>query len=208
MATRDDIISAARGEVGQVSDRGGEDGNKLGWDHLKTYFEAALGDSDIFARGPAWRDGIMKAGQFVTGPGANGSEVKIDWCGIFCVWALRQAGIDARWQIGAGPEGRIKDAGPNNAERPARTDFDNMLAGDILVRHHSIHHCIVSAYDGSTLSTINGNGYYQEVAETTDEDWSSVDKWYFYSIDDYPAPSTDSSTPPSADASPPADATE
>lgn len=192
MAVRDDIISAARGEVGQVSDRGGEDGNKLGWDHLKAYFEAAFGDDDIFARGTAWRDGVMKAGQFVTGPGANGNPVAIDWCGIFCVWALRQAGIDARWQLGVGPEGRIHDVGPNNAERTPRTDFDNMVPGDILVRHHSIHHCIVSAFDGRKVSTINGNGYYQEVAETTDEDWGSVDKWYFYSIDDYPAPSSSS----------------
>lgn len=189
MSVRDDIISAARGEVGLVSDRGGDDDNKLGWERLKLYFESALGDDDIFVRGPAYRDGIMKAGKFVTGPGANGQTVSVDWCGIFCVWALRQANIDTRWVIGLGPEGRIKDAGPQQtSERPARTDFDNMLPGDILVRHHSVHHCIVSAFDGSTLSTINGNGYYQEIAEVTAEDWSSVDKWYFYSIDDYPSP--------------------
>ena len=188
MAVRDDIINAARGEVGQVSDLGGEDGNKLGWEHLKSYFEAAFGEDDIFARGPAYRDGIMKANLFVTGPGANNTTVSIDWCGIFCVWALRQANIDTRWVIGQGPAGRIKDVGPNSTERPARTDFDNMSPGDILVRHHSVHHCIVSAFDGSTLSTINGNGDYQGIAEKTGEDWSSVDKWYFYSIDDYPPP--------------------
>jgi hypothetical protein len=187
MSTRDDIITAARGEVGQVSDRGGDDqGNKLGWDHLKAYFEAALGDADIFARGDAWRNGVMKAGQFVTWTDASG-EHHLDWCGLFCVWALRQAGVDARWVLGVGPEGRIKDAGPNgNQERPVHTDFDNMKPGDILVRQHAIHHCIVSAFDGTNLSTINGNGNYQEVAETTDEAWSGVDKWYYYSVDDYP----------------------
>lgn len=204
MGVRDAIIDAARGEVGQVSDNGGEDGNKLGWEHLKAYFEAAFGDADIFARGTAYRDGIMKAGQFVTGPGANG-PVSIDWCGIFCVWALRQAGIDARWTVGSGPTGRIKDDGVH--ERSPRTNFENMAPGDILVRHHSIHHCIVSAFDGNKLSTINGNSYYQGVVETTDEDWSSVDKWYYYSIDDYPDPASapDPAPAPDGDAAPASD---
>ncbi len=137
MGAREAIIAAARSEVGQVSDVGGEHGNKLGWEHLKAYFEAAFGDNDIFARGRAYRDGIMQAGQFVTGPGANG-PASIDWCGIFCVWALRQAGIDARWTAGSGPTGRIKDDGVH--ERSARSNFQDMMVGDILVRHHSVHH--------------------------------------------------------------------
>jgi hypothetical protein len=189
VGVRDDIVTAARGEVGQVSDQGGSDGNKLGWDHLKTYFEVALGIPDAFAKGTAWQTGIQKAGQFITGTRKDGTAYTIDWCGIFAVWALRQANIDAKWVFGTGPEGRIKDAGANNnSERAARTDFTQMQPGDILVRHHSVHHCIVSAFDGTNLSTINGNADYQGIVETTGEAWSSVDSWYFYSIDDYPAP--------------------
>lgn len=188
MGARDAIVAAARGEVGLVSDLGGDNGDKLGWDHLKAYFEAALGDDDIFARGPNWESGIKRAGQFVTGPGAGGTTVTLDWCGLFCVWAYRQAGIDARWVIGQGPTGRIKDDGQH--ERPARTDFDNLQPGDILVRHHSIHHAIVSAFDGQSLTSVNGNSDYQGVIERT-EDWGGVDKWYFYSADDFPQPASD-----------------
>jgi hypothetical protein len=97
MGVREAIIAAARGEVGPVSDAGGENDNKLGWEHLKAYFEAAFGDNHIFARGRAYRDGIMQAGQFVTGTGANG-PLSIDWCGSFCVWALRQAGSRVQWR--------------------------------------------------------------------------------------------------------------
>src|SRR4051812_34621627 len=100
MGVRDDIVNAARGEVGLVDDRGGEGGYKLGWERLKAYFEAAFGDDDIFARGSDYENGIKNVNAFVP----NGSS-HVDWCGIFCVWALRQAGIDARWVVGKGPEG-------------------------------------------------------------------------------------------------------
>jgi hypothetical protein len=187
MSTRDDIVAAARGEQDAVNDVGGEDGNKKGWERLKQYFEAALGDDDIFARGQSYVDGIKKANQFVSWTDDNG-EHHLDWCGLFCVWALRQANIDSRWVIGRGPEGRIRDAGPNgDQERPPRTDWDNLQPGDILVRNpQTVHHCIVTAFDGTNISTMNGNWYYQGVAEVTDEAWSGVDKSYFYSIDDYP----------------------
>jgi hypothetical protein len=188
MGVRDDIVTAARGECGLVSNLGGTDGNKLGWERLKLYFEAALGDADVFARGAAYKDGIMKANQFVTWTNPDGTTGTLDWCGLFCVWAMRQANLDVKWVPGSGPEGRIRDAGPNqNAQRPARTDFDNLQPGDILVCHHMVHHCLVSAYDGTNLTSINGNSDDQGIIERT-QAWSDVDKWYFYSVDDYPPP--------------------
>jgi hypothetical protein len=136
--TRRAIIAAALGEVGAVSDIGGQHGFKKGWEHLKRYFdEGSDWGPDCFAMGKAVKDGIQLAGR--NPPGG-------EWCGIFASWCCVQAGVDVRWKFGIGP-------------RPlsAKYDVKNIAPGDIGVIPRFVHHFVIAARNGDTLTCVNGN---------------------------------------------------
>ena len=75
------------------------------------------------------------------------------WCGIFCLWALHQAGLalDWQWEIG---RGFLYQLAPPVLE-PAAGDvayFPNSKFGSPVQ-----HHAIVESLDGYQLTTIDGN---------------------------------------------------
>jgi hypothetical protein len=76
------------------------------------------------------------------------------WCGGFALWALKQAGLapDAVWHTNANKEGY----GFAEVYRLPKTK--NPLPGDIAYYDQPYqHHAIVTANDGQTVSTIDGN---------------------------------------------------
>lgn len=68
------------------------------------------------------------------------------WCGIFCLWALHQAGLalDWEWRIGVGFLYRLQTT---TSPQP----------GDIAYFERYQHHAIVESLAGATLVSIDGN---------------------------------------------------
>ena len=142
VALRRRMIDVAKGEVGQVDDRGGEGGKRKGWEHLKDYLEKAL---HLDAEKQGWISAIQKP---------NGRAGGLHWCGIFAVWSAIQVGLTVKWQLGAGPVGLGR----------ARND-KNYAPGDILICKGKLnHHCVLTGMQGGKLETVNGNSYYQSVS--------------------------------------------
>jgi GH25 family lysozyme M1 (1,4-beta-N-acetylmuramidase) len=170
-ALRQAILKAAASQIGLVKDARGPDGSKIGWQRLAEYYKVAFRMQTL---PPAWLAGIKQVGGHSPGAGS--------WCGIFAIWATKTGGVDAKWgslgSVGWGPVGVGK----------ARTDFQNMQPGDILVVHNKwVHHCILEKRDGNKLTTLDGNTSFQQI-ERTQKDLSQI--WYYYrTVDDgAPAP--------------------
>lgn len=160
---RRQIIAAALGEVGVVSDLGGKHGMKKGWEHLKRYFdEASDWGPDCFAMGKWVKDGIQKAGR--NPPGA-------EWCGIFASWCCVQGGVTARWKFGVGP-----------VPLQAHYDVQNIEPGDIGVIARFVHHFIITRRDGNTLECVNGNSAHHGITKGT-RDISTI-RYYYKPIAD------------------------
>lgn len=151
------------------------------WMRLKEYFDFALTTPRAWSARPSpsmplkftCPDGIVR----VTDPLLNGvklmgmrvpqsqrPEITTDkdggtkeywrgtsWCGIFAVWAWRQAGLDAKW--GYGPM-------LGGVNLPTSTDLDFLLPGDIvLMKGKENHHAMVAGIsaDGKEFLTVDGN---------------------------------------------------
>jgi hypothetical protein len=162
VAVRQKMIDTAKGEVGQVDDRGGDGGKRKGWEHLKDYLEKALG---LDAEKQGWLPAIQKPG---------GRAGGLHWCGIFAVWSAIQAGLDVKWKLGQGPTGLGR----------FRTD-KQYAPGDILVCKGALnHHCVLTAINNGKLETVNGNSYYQSVA-LANRDPSEIALYYRLSDQTY-----------------------
>lgn len=74
-----------------------------------------------------------------------------EWCGIFALWCLHQAGLarDKTWQVGLG----FLLTSP----RPMPTTSDPK-PGDIAYFEHFQHQAVVLSVDGDNVELANGNG--------------------------------------------------
>lgn len=81
-----------------------------------------------------------------------------EWCGIFALWAIHQAGIarDVQWKTALGFVEVEHEGGPAGRDFP-RTSSPK--AGDIAYYDQPYqHHAVVAAVRGDVLDVINGNG--------------------------------------------------
>jgi len=136
-AMRQRIVELAESRVGTVHERRGEDGCRVGWEHLKEIYEAAYRITDLRTEKPGWLSTLQTPGKKIN-----------DWCGIFCTWAWQKAGLPVYWNT--------KLIGCNY-----RGDTGNMAPGDLVIIKKEFnaknHHCIIKSIDGNDLVTIDGN---------------------------------------------------
>jgi len=138
-AIRQRIVELAGSKVGTVTDRAGADGFKIGWQNLKEFYEVAYKINDLETDRSWWMKDIKGVGKKVN-----------DWCGIFCIWAWRKAGLPVYWNtkvIGCKYRGQ-----------------KNLLApGDIVIMKNKNpekplnHHCMIKSINGDNAETIDGN---------------------------------------------------
>ena len=150
------IVRLAEQQVGRVnaSDRG--DGRKYGWLRLLDYYKVALpgyNDSELL-------EGIRAASKY---PGQRYDPKSQtwspkggawSWCGIFAIWAVKTVTGRGTWE-----------------RQPAgfahHDDVANAKPGDVIHRiddpnNQLNHHCLVRYVEGDKVTTINGNGDYQQ----------------------------------------------
>jgi len=103
----------------------------------------------------------------------RGRGGRLEWCGIFALWALHQAGLGrgVRWPIGATFLGKL----------PSTSDPQ---PGDIAYFTHNQHHAIVERVnDDRTVDLINGNGTGAKVTRSTNvplekaRSYESIQPW-------------------------------
>ncbi|PKL47754.1 MAG: hypothetical protein CVV42_12085 [Candidatus Riflebacteria bacterium HGW-Riflebacteria-2] len=136
-AMRQRIVELAESKVGTVHERKGEDGYRVGWQHLKEIYEAAYRLTDMEKERPGWLKTLQTVGKKIN-----------DWCGIFGTWAWQKAGLPVYWNtrlIGCKYRGDVANMGP----------------GDMVIIKKEFnkynHHCIIKSIDGDDLTTIDGN---------------------------------------------------
>lgn len=136
-AMRQRIVELAESKVGTVNESRGDDGYRVGWQHLKEFYEAAYRLKDMETEQPGWLSTLQTPGKKIN-----------DWCGIFGTWAWQKAGLPVYWNT------RLIGC-------KYRGDLANMGPGDIVIIKKEIndknHHCIVKSIDGNELVTIDGN---------------------------------------------------
>ncbi len=143
------IIEIAETMLGKVRvNEAGEDGNKVGWQHLKKFYEVAYRYDDLETAQPQWMPLIKGVGKKVN-----------EWCGIFGTWAWRSAGIPVYWQtkiMGCKYHGKKDRLAPGDIvvmqDKPAPPPKPGEKPKQPLY-----HHCIVKSVNGKTMMTINGN---------------------------------------------------
>ena len=135
-AERRKILETAEGFLHQVSDCGGQKGEKAGADTLVDLYKTAFGSLDSAtekqvrkANNKSWRSGPWS------------------WCGVFAAAVANKAGFsDVSWGIG-----KLKG-------RSLTTGHSGVQPGDIAVWAGNLnHHDIVEKIDGSTVYTLDGN---------------------------------------------------
>lgn len=86
---------------------------------------------------------------------ALGYNFDKNWCGIFILWALHQAGVakGIKWIEGKGIPGLKTTLLPK--------------PGDIAYFNKMNHHALVKSVDGDYVHLINGNGMNGVVSEST-----------------------------------------
>lgn len=136
-SVRQQVVELVESMVGKVQNKSGDDGNKIGWQHMKNFYEVAYKIDDLEKERSWWMKDIKGVGKKVN-----------DWCGIFGVWAWRKAGLPVYWNtriIGCPYRGKMQLLGP----------------GDIVIIKKSVnpynHHCIVKSVDGENVVTVDGN---------------------------------------------------
>jgi peptidoglycan hydrolase-like protein with peptidoglycan-binding domain len=150
------ILQLAEQQVGRVhsSDRG--DGKKYGWMRIHDYYKVAVpgyNDAELL-------EGIKAASKY---PGQKyDTKAKTwsakggawSWCGIFSIWAVKTVTGRGSWE-----------------QQPIgfkhHDDVANAKPGDIIHRiddpnNQLNHHCLVRLVEGDKVTTINGNGDYQQ----------------------------------------------
>ncbi|HOT29100.1 MAG TPA: hypothetical protein PLU72_13025 [Candidatus Ozemobacteraceae bacterium] len=167
------IIEIAETMLGKVRvNDAGEDGNKVGWQHLKKFYEVAYRYDDLEKAQPQWMPLIKGVGKKVN-----------EWCGIFGTWAWRSAGIPVYWNtkiMGCKYHGKKDRLAPGDivvmTDKPAPPPKPGEKPKQPLY-----HHCIVKSINGNTMMTINGNAGMDSVklAERKVSDISII-----YSVED------------------------
>jgi hypothetical protein len=110
-----------------------------------------------------WKD-VLKPEEYL-----QNAPITKDWCGVFILWALHQAGLgeNVKWEIGKGFFSKL-------------TPTKNPQPGDIAYFTHNQHEALVKSISGSKVNLINGNGTNGWITQSSPE-ISSVTA--FYSID-------------------------
>ncbi len=138
-AMRQKIVELAGSMVGTVHDKKGDDGYKIGWQNLKKFYEVAYKINDLEKERSWWMADLKGVGKRIN-----------HWCGIFCVWAWRSAGLPVHWNT--------KVIGCKY-----RQQFNLLAPGDIVIikdkdpENPLNHHCIIKSVNGDTVDTIDGN---------------------------------------------------
>lgn len=89
-------------------------------------------------------------------------EHAYQWCGVFALWCLRQAGL-TEWKWIAGP-GFLLNHGSDNLRRTLQPEPGDVAYIDAPFRHHAL----VQRRQGDTVYLIQGNcGWPGHVAEST-----------------------------------------
>jgi len=138
-AMRRKIVELAGSMVGTVVDKRGDDGNKIGWQNLKKFYEVAYKINDLEKERSWWMADIKGVGKKVN-----------DWCGIFCIWAWRSAGLPVHWNtkvIGCKYRGQKNLLAPGDIVIMKNKDPEKPLN----------HHCMIKSIDGNNAETIDGN---------------------------------------------------
>ena len=138
-STRDSIVSTAQSYLGTVHAKKPGDADETG-KHVRTGWETLLQFFQTAAPG-IWSDDVVK---YYTG---HEEGVLPSWCGIFATYCLLTAGASVgTWQMGTG----ISGVGG------VKQTFDPK-PGDVGYVHDNQHHCIITAVDGDTIYSVDGN---------------------------------------------------
>lgn len=158
------------GKVNDASFQPGEGQTvRFGWRRLKEYFEVAAKFKEQHWKIPGYLDGVKIRGKRIPQPGQSG----VSWCGIFATYVWIKAGVpDIRWAMPG-------VAGPNVKKIAGSAGIG---IGDIAVEKGSlVHHCIVTAINGTSVETVNGNSDYQGIT-IKNKPISNIS--YFYTVQD------------------------
>jgi len=163
---RKKAIEIACSQVGLVSTRGGVKERK-GWERLMEYHD--VGFPLAGAKESYWRPYPFKQGKGQ--PWA--------WCGVFCTWALIKAGVtENTWR---GPKGKIDGL---LGTYKVRSDYDNIVPGDILIHKDFWHHSMCTAKTGKNLTIVQGNGECEEITHVPLNGGSSKLQGYLRILDE------------------------
>lgn len=138
-STRDSIVSTAQSYLGTVHAKKPGDADETG-KHVRTGWETLLLFFQTAAPG-IWSDDVVK---YYTG---HEEGVLPSWCGIFATYCLITAGASVgTWQMGTGISG-VGGVKQTHDPKP----------GDVGYVHDNQHHCIITAVDGDTIYSVDGN---------------------------------------------------
>ena len=150
------ILTLAEQQVGRVHSSNRGDGNKYGWMRIRDYYNIAIPTyTDA-----AFLEGIKAAGKYAGQKYDTRTETwspkggAWSWCGIFAMWAVKTVTGRGAWETQ--PIGFTHHA-----------DVASAKPGDIIHRiddpnNQLNHHCLVRLVEGDKVTTINGNGDYQQ----------------------------------------------
>jgi hypothetical protein len=150
------IVRLAEQQVGRVhaGDRG--DGRKYGWLRLQDYYRVALptyNEAELL-------EGIQAASKFAgqhynaTSKAWSPKAGPWSWCGIFAIWVVKTVTGRGSWE-----------RQPTGFQ--AHSEVANARPGDIIHRiddpNNALnHHCLVRQVEGDKVTTLNGNGDFQQ----------------------------------------------
>jgi Putative peptidoglycan binding domain len=97
----------------------------------------------------------------------NPGEQRKSWCGIFCVYCYKKAGLDASWNLGNG-----RPSGPIQLNTWSPSFATNIRPADIGCVASQNHHFLIEEVGGGmapSMTTIDGNQDYGRILRV----WSS-----------------------------------
>ncbi|MBI2569548.1 MAG: hypothetical protein HYV63_21275 [Candidatus Schekmanbacteria bacterium] len=136
----------------------GADGKPKGWDELKKTYEEATG-----------QQAQDKESYYTKNPQGKLKPDGRDWCGIWATKTLRDAGVDARWNLGGKDAGkmtgdvtRVDEPQFTNPKtyKEDRAKFEKSVqVGDVIVeKNYPYHHSVVTKVnENGTVETMSGN---------------------------------------------------
>jgi uncharacterized protein DUF4157 len=167
-------VAYAKSQIGKVNaQQKNKDGTRAGWEHLKEYFQVAMGQEKVIPEG-----GVQTAGSILEknikysgttkGPPPNvanppqsawiNKDVMPSWCGIFVFWSLNKGGVPMpKWTIGGNAVKLKAVHPPGHIPKP----------GDIAYFEKNSHYAIVEKTEPENpapserkkikVVTVNGN---------------------------------------------------
>lgn len=113
------------------------------------------------------------------------TEKRKSWCGLFCVYCYRKAGLNVTWSLKAGrPLGRVR------LNTFSSHFVANIKQADIGCVAHINHHFLIESVDGSgpapSLTTLDGNQWWGRILRvpnaSTQAHRVGTDNFNYYSI--------------------------